>query len=58
MDKRLSPKPDYRWESASPSQAFERMHRYTFGHTFYKKKTKERLLSGWLFFTCFSLIAY
>lgn len=58
MDKRLSAKPDYRWESASPFHAFERMHKYSFSHTFFRKKTTAGIISGWLFFTCFTLIAY
>lgn len=58
MDKYLPDYPDYRRESESPLDGFERMHKYSLLHTFAKRKAAPVFISAWLYFTCFTLIAH
>lgn len=59
MDRFLSKLPDYRRESASPFDRFERMHKYSFGYILARKKLHlGTLMRAWLYLTALSLSAY
>lgn len=59
MDKFLSKLPDYRRESASPFDRFERMHKYSFGFILSRKKLHlGKVMRAWLYLTALGLSAY
>tara|TARA_R110002020_G_C16310403_1_gene773809 strand:+ start:4694 stop:5056 length:363 start_codon:yes stop_codon:yes gene_type:complete len=59
MDKFLSKLPDYRRESASPFDRFERMHKYSFGYILARNKRRLGIpMRAWLYLTALGLSAY
>jgi|SRR5690606_9639935 len=59
MDKYFSDLPDYKQESLSPFDCFERMHKYSFKFVFsISNPPVSKFMKVWLFATCFSLTFY
>lgn len=59
MDKYFSELPNYKQESLSPFDCFERMHKYSFKFVFsVTRPPVSKLMEVWLFATCLSLTFY